>query len=433
MTVSSTVRRAGPYVGNGVTTSFPFEFKVFADEEVYVVLADLDSGAESVLVLTSDYTVSLNPDQDASPGGSVVYAPSGVPMAATHSLTITSNVPQSQTLDLTNGGGFFPSVINSALDRVVILVQQLSEQLARAVKVSISSSISPEDYLTQTQQNAATASSAASTATSAAASVVGVVDEAEDARDAAQKWATEDEDVQVDDGVNPPGYSAYHWAQKAEQSVIGSDAASVSFDPAGDIAATNVQDAIEELDSEKAASSHSHVIGDVTDLVSLMPGALLDFAGTSAPAGTLLCNGANVSRATYAALFTAIGVTWGAGDGSTTFTLPDFRRRVAVGSGGSGSGTLGNAVGNVGGAETVTLTATEMPTHTHTVTDPGHTHASAADVSGSQILAAGVNGAALPGSVTGSAVTGITLANAGSGGAHNNLQPSAVVLKVIVY
>lgn len=60
-------------------------------------------------------------------------------------------------------------------------------------------------------------------------------------------------------------------------------------------------------------------------------GAMFPFAGTAAPTGYLLCDGSAVSRSTYAALFTAIGTVWGAGDGTTTFNLPDMRGRVAAG------------------------------------------------------------------------------------------------------
>lgn len=92
-------------------------------------------------------------------------------------------------------------------------------------------------------------------------------------------------------------------------------------------------------------------------------GSLFDFAGTVAPSGYLVCDGSAISRTTFSTLFTAIGTTWGSGDGSTTFNIPSLSRRTSVGSGGSGSGTLGNAVGNTGGTETVTPT------------DSGHTHA----------------------------------------------------------
>jgi len=75
----------------------------------------------------------------------------------------------------------------------------------------------------------------------------------------------------------------------------------------------------------------------------------------------LPCDGSDQSRATYSALFAVIGTTWGAGDGSTTFGIPPSARRVMVGSGGSSSATLGNAVGDTGGAETVTLANGNMP------------------------------------------------------------------------
>lgn len=69
---------------------------------------------------------------------------------------------------------------------------------------------------------------------------------------------------------------------------------------------------------------------------SLPPGTIAPFAGTSTvPDGYLLCNGAQVSRVTYADLFAAIGTSYGAGDGSSTFTLPDFRDRVLQGASGT--------------------------------------------------------------------------------------------------
>lgn len=156
--------------------------------------------------------------------------------------------------------------------------------------------------------------------------------------------------------------------------------------------------------------------GTLSSTVPGVPtGTLIDFAGTAAPTGYIGCDGSAVSRATYSALFAAIGTTWGAGDGSTTFNLPDFRRRVAVGSGGSGTGTLGNAVGNTGGAETHTLSTAEMPSHTHSISNPGGVAASSGLTAGADF-----NFNAL-----------VNTNATGGGGAHNNLQPSAVVLKCI--
>jgi microcystin-dependent protein len=101
---------------------------------------------------------------------------------------------------------------------------------------------------------------------------------------------------------------------------------------------------------------------------SIVPtGAVLPFAGPSAPGGFLLCNGAAVSRTTYAALWNAISSTFGPGDGSTTFNLPDLRQRFPLGVAASGTG---NDLGETGGAIDHTHTG---PSHTHT--GPSHTHA----------------------------------------------------------
>jgi microcystin-dependent protein len=146
-------------------------------------------------------------------------------------------------------------------------------------------------------------------------------------------------------------------------------------------------------------------------------GEIIDFAGTALQTDFLATNGAAVSRTTYAALFTAIGTTWGAGDGSTTFNVPDLARRVTVGSGGSGTGTLGNAAGNTGGAETHTLSLSESPAHTHGMYQTG------GGARGRLFDSTGL-----------SAVAGATaMDSAGGGGSHNNMQPSAVVYKQIRY
>ena len=97
------------------------------------------------------------------------------------------------------------------------------------------------------------------------------------------------------------------------------------------------------------------------------------FAGASAPAGWLLCRGQAISRTVYAALFAVIGTTYGAGDGSTTFNLPDLRDRFPVGAGST------YALNAKGGANTVTLTKEQsgLPAHGHGFTQPkipNHAH-----------------------------------------------------------
>jgi microcystin-dependent protein len=102
-------------------------------------------------------------------------------------------------------------------------------------------------------------------------------------------------------------------------------------------------------------------------------GVVTAFAGSAAPSGYLLCDGTAVSRTTYASLYAIIGTTYGSGDGSTTFNLPDLRSKTIVGVG-QGTGLTNRTLASTSGSETKTLTTTELPSHNHGVTDPGHFH-----------------------------------------------------------
>ena len=125
MTISSTIRQSGPYLGTGLVSSYPFAFKVFANTDVQVVKT---VGADTVLTLGSDYLVTLNANQDSNPGG-VVNLTS--PLGGGEYLTIGSQVPNLQGTDITNAGGFLPQVIEDALDKLTILIQQLGFNAAR--------------------------------------------------------------------------------------------------------------------------------------------------------------------------------------------------------------------------------------------------------------------------------------------------------------
>lgn len=98
-----------------------------------------------------------------------------------------------------------------------------------------------------------------------------------------------------------------------------------------------------------------------------IPAGLIEpFAGSTVPAGFLLCDGTAVSRTVYATLYAVIGDTFGAGDGETTFNLPDLSGRVPLGV------SMSHALGSTGGSETVTLTESELPAHVHEVPQHGH-------------------------------------------------------------
>lgn len=174
---------------------------------------------------------------------------------------------------------------------------------------------------------------------------------------------------------------------------------------------------------------------------ALPPGVILARPSASLPTGFLLCDGSAVNRVNYAALFAVIGTTYGSGDGSTTFNLPDFRGRVPIGSG-TGALLTNRTLGQKVGAETHTVSESEMATHSHTLTDPGHTHLyphthTAFGGGGSTVYPLFNNATAsnanygASGSPTQYATTGVTLSNTGGGGSHPNMQPSLVCNFVI--
>ena len=151
MSISSEVRKAGPFTGNDVTDTFPFSFKVFQASDALVVKQLISSGAETTLVLNTDYTVTLNSDQNTSPGGDVVLS---APLPSTYTLTVTSAVQNLQPTNITNQGGFYPKVINDALDRLTILIQQVKLLASRSLVYPISDDSSVSTELAAVDQRA---------------------------------------------------------------------------------------------------------------------------------------------------------------------------------------------------------------------------------------------------------------------------------------
>ena len=135
MTISSTTRIAGPFVGNGTATVLPFTFKIFAAADLDVVRLTTSTGVETTLVLNSNYSVTLNGDQNSNPGGSITLLAGA--LATGYTLVITSDIANLQPTDLTNQGGFYPEVITDALDRATIQIQQISDIGDRTLKIPI--------------------------------------------------------------------------------------------------------------------------------------------------------------------------------------------------------------------------------------------------------------------------------------------------------
>ena len=134
MTVSTASRRAGPYIGNSIATSFSFAFRVFTVDDLRLYRTVLATGEETALTRGVDYSVALNVDQSVTPGGAVTYPLSGSPMASTHSLIMISNVAYDQQTALPTGGAYRAEIVERAFDKVTILAQQLQDGLTRTIR-----------------------------------------------------------------------------------------------------------------------------------------------------------------------------------------------------------------------------------------------------------------------------------------------------------
>ena len=157
-----------------------------------------------------------------------------------------------------------------------------------------------------------------------------------------------------------------------------------------------------------------------TNLQTVPTGTVSAFAGSAAPTGYALCDGSAVNRTTQAALFAVIGTTYGIGDGSTTFNLPDLRGRVVAGLD-SANNILNNttsidgtALGEVGGDDVHTLLEAEMPSHSHTYNDNEDASEQAQGGSGARTGNRTVNTSAT-----------------GGDQAHNNVQPTIILNYII--
>jgi microcystin-dependent protein len=166
----------------------------------------------------------------------------------------------------------------------------------------------------------------------------------------------------------------------------------------------------------------------------------IDFWGTTTPNSAFAFPaGQAISRTTYSALFTIMSTTYGVGDGSTTFNLPDKTGRVSAMKESSATrltstyfGGTSTSMGAVGGLESNNV----ILTHDHDITDPGHTHTStvvqgSSPGTGDYPQRGTVNSASTPANATSSATTGITINNAGSASAHNIVQPTIICNYII--
>ena len=189
---------------------------------------------------------------------------------------------------------------------------------------------------------------------------------------------------------------------------------------AGYSPAPNDKVILAKIPSETTGSYTYVILGKINRAVASSSGnptgTILIWSTNTAPTGYLICDGSAVSRSTYATLYGVVGTTYGTGNGSTTFNLPNLKSKVAVGR--DSSQTEFNVLGETGGEKTHTLTIAEMPAHTHDIASQTDT---------------GPDGGT--GSLASEDATNLTIEDGalsrGGNGSHNNLQPYIVLNYII--
>lgn len=378
------------YYGDGVETDYvvpfftPTESDGTADLDAYITPDGQEPIPEAdIKVYGVDYTYAANPDPIT--GGIITWLAGSIP-AFGDIVTFSRNIQAALNVEFSNAQNFSGANLDAALDKLLLITQQnktyaLQRNLSYKVNaLQPDTNIEANTQLPQLLEN--------------------------------QIWKGQGGGVIASTLEENPDVSTLR-SDLANESPSSNGASIVGYYNPVTATPETVKDALD----------------GIFNFASLVPaGVMMDFGGTSAPQGWLVCDGTAVSRTTYSRLFAAIGTVWGAGDGSTTFNLPDYRRRVSVGSGGAGTGVLGNAVGNVGGAETHTLTNAEIPAHSH----PLSSFASAlvTDTQGGSggVAIRVVQYTAPP--VNEFLINGIT-GNDGGNGAHSIVQSSAVALRII--
>ena len=179
----------------------------------------------------------------------------------------------------------------------------------------------------------------------------------------------------------PKMYVVYNNTTGGYAITIGASSGSVITVPNG-VTAQVYTDGTNFYSAQTGSAGNFNVNGNlsvggnlnVVGTTNIIPAGVIQMWPTnSAPSGFLLCAGSAISRTTYAALFAVIGTTFGVGDGSTTFNLPNYTDRMPI-----GSGAIATSIGSTGGSASTTLTGSNLPTHNHSFSGSGSANTSTA-------------------------------------------------------
>tara|TARA_B100001093_G_C26831087_1_gene1016163 strand:- start:657 stop:1886 length:1230 start_codon:yes stop_codon:yes gene_type:complete len=386
---------------NSTTLTIDFPFFSLDDIEVIVTTA---AGVDTTLTRgsgTGTFAVNGTAVDDGFSGGNITLGDS---YDNTHTYTIFRDITIQRTTDFPTSGPFNVASLNTELDKLTAITQQNNNNFGRAIKLTDSdatASLTIPSATARPNKYLGFDGSGNLAALSGTGATIGTIDTANIADDAIEQ-------------------------SKIANNAVGAD----------QIAANSVSASEINVTGNGTSGQYLSADGDGSFTFATLPtafvsGMLMPYAGASAPSGWLLCYGQAISRSTYADLFTALGTTYGVGDGSSTFNLPDLRGRVVAGQddmGGSSANRLtdavtgglnGDTLGDTGGTESHTLTTAQLPAHSHGTVVTGVTPSFKTNT--------GDGGASVVQSI--SVSSGAT--STGSDSAHNNVQPTIILNYII--
>jgi len=430
MTVETTSNKAR-FTGNGASTTFPYTFLVPDAADLQLWYTDVAGNTSQISPSLFSVTGINNVD-----GGIVTYPLTGSPIPVGSVLAILRVLPYTQTVDLNNQDGFYPDVVEGGLDSLEMQLQQLIEVQGRNLTVGVTDVAPGQLPSAANRANQLLGFDSAGDAIAAQPSAAAVSSAMQPVVAAATLAAAL---ALLGGSALPAGIEAdwpgliapTGWYFEYGQAVSRSTNPNLLLALAPTFACTIT-----------SGSASITGISSTDGWYTGMPIESSGFAaGTTVTPTSATTATASVTASGNSAALTAF--PFGDGDGSTTFNVPDGRGYVYAGKdnmGGAAAGRLTSTyfadakiLGQVGGAQSHTLTTAEMPAHTHTATDSGHTHTvpSGGAVGATYVGGGGGNQAFNGAQVTGSSTASITNTNTGGGTAHGNVPPTSIRNKII--
>jgi len=341
------------YQGNGLTTEFAIPFAYIEAGQIKVIITDpedIETELETDYFVDTDKNVVIYPGYPPGQEPAQTEQPEILPEG--WKLTIYRATEATQLEDI---GDKYPlPVIEKMVDKITQLIQELKEGVERSVKVDISADITPDKLLDEIYDKTAIAQSSAAAAAASENNAKASENNAKASEQAAAQSETNAESYKdttygymttTEAYVTQAGQSATTATNKATEASASANAAAQSKTAAEAAESIATQKATSAAASATSASASATSAANSAELAStfahrLPVGTIFAYAGNSGnPIGALLCDGSAVSRTMYPDLFEKIGTTYGAGDGATTFNLPNLSDNRFV----EGSTTAGTA------------------------------------------------------------------------------------------